>query len=128
MEFDVLLLDHHEGNPRNSEGSFIELEDQHILFTYSRYQGTSPHDNANADIALRESFDGGRTWSAEDRIIVDHKALDVENIMSTSMLKLSNGRVLLFVLIKFKSADDRINCIPAVTYSDDLGKNWSKPV
>lgn len=127
MNFDVLLLDHHEGNPRNSEGSFIELEDQHLLFTYSRYQGTSPHDNANADIALRESFDGGRTWSSEDRIIVDHSVLGVENIMSTSMLKLAGGRVLLFVLIKFKSADGSMNCIPSMAYSDDQGKSWSEP-
>ncbi len=33
------------GNPRNSEGAFLRLDDGRILFAYSSYVGDSSHDH-----------------------------------------------------------------------------------
>ena len=38
------------GNPRNSEGAFITLNNSDILFVYSRYGGESWRDHAQADL------------------------------------------------------------------------------
>ena len=35
----VLDLKPQEGNPRNSEGAFIRMDDGTLLFAYSRYSG-----------------------------------------------------------------------------------------
>ena len=87
MNYDVLALNHGDGNPRNSEGAFAETSDGRLIFVYSRYAGGSWHDHAAADLALRESCDGGRSWSASDRIILDHRQADAANLMSVSLLK-----------------------------------------
>ena len=39
------------GNPRNSEGTFLELADGELIFVYSRFKGDSPNDHA---ITLRQ--------------------------------------------------------------------------
>jgi len=64
----VLSLQAKEGNPRNSEGSFVTLKDGRILFAYSRHRGKDDwSDHATTDIAARLSSDSGRTWSAKDQ-------------------------------------------------------------
>ena len=40
------------GNPRNSEGSFLRLDDGRIAFAYSRYVGDSDLDHAKCEIAI----------------------------------------------------------------------------
>ena len=62
MSDTITNLFHGEGNPRNSEGAFVELKDGRILFAYTRYKGASWADAATADIVGRISTDGGRTW------------------------------------------------------------------
>ena len=46
-----LELNHTENNVRNSEGSFVELNDGRILFIYSRFRNSGTHDHCTADLA-----------------------------------------------------------------------------
>ena len=109
-------------NPRNSEGSFITLKDGRILFVYSRYTGKSSSDHAPAYLAGRYSADGGKTWSANDVMIVAQEG-DM-NVMSVSLLRLHNGTIALFYLRKNSTVD----CIPVVRFSTDEAQTWSAPV
>lgn len=134
----VLALPASPGNPRNSEGSFVTLEDGRILFAYSRYSGKQMDDwadHASADIAARVSDDGGRTWSSEDRILVPNEGAC--NVMSASLLRLQDGRIGLFdargIAMFFLSDDgrtwlaardietdpDRGFCYTAIHFTDD---------
>ncbi|MCF7688366.1 MAG: glycoside hydrolase [Cephaloticoccus sp.] len=117
----VLPLPSGPGNPRNSEGSFITLKDGRILFAYSRYTGESWLDHARADIAARESTDGGRTWSGEDRILVKNEGRC--NVMSVSFLRLHDGRIALFYVQKNSALDCRLR----LRTSNDEGGSWSEP-
>ena len=126
MKNDVLFLKHSENNPRNSEGAFLELSGNRIIFVYSRYSGDSWHDHAACDLACRESSDSGRSWTASDSVIFSHADVQVQNIMSVSLLRLTNKRILLFACCKFTDADGTVNCIPSVAYSDDEAVSWSK--
>ncbi len=110
-----------ENNPRNSEGDFITLKDGRVLFVYSKYTGTSSSDFSPADLAGRFSSDNGKTWTATDKIIV--KNVGKMNIMSVSMLRLSDDRIALFYLRK-NSLDD---CIPMMLISSDEGNSWGEP-
>ncbi|MBT5061474.1 MAG: exo-alpha-sialidase, partial [Verrucomicrobia bacterium] len=84
----AMLLKPGPGNPRNSEGDFIQLRDGRLLFVYSHFtDGTSDH--ASAFLASRISSDGGQTWSDKDAIILSNEG--GFNIMSVSLLRLVNG-------------------------------------
>lgn len=115
----VLSLIPSEGNPRNSEGDFINLKDGRIMFIYSHYTGSSTSDHAPAYLAARYSFDKGRTWTEEDEIILENEG--VMNVMSVSLLRLQNGTIALFYLRK-NSIED---CIPMMRISNDEGQTWS---
>ncbi|MCG6154780.1 sialidase family protein [Rubinisphaera margarita] len=116
----VLTLPPGEGNPRNSEGDFIQLEDGRLLFIYTRFTGGgSDHDKA--DLMSRESTDGGATWSTDDKLVVKNEG-DM-NVMSVSLLRLADGRIALFYLQKNSLAD----CRPIVRFSTDEAKTWSEP-
>ena len=69
----VLRLQKGEDNPRNSEGDFVELKDGRILFVYSHYYGESTSDHATAYLASRVSSDRGRTWSPQDKLVIDNE-------------------------------------------------------
>ncbi|MBP6508707.1 MAG: exo-alpha-sialidase [Opitutaceae bacterium] len=117
----VLDLPARPGHPRNSEGAFVALRDGRLLFAYSHYLGTSWQDHAAAVIAARESADGGRTWSAEDRILVANEG-DC-NVMSVSLLRLHDGRIALFYARKNSATDCRLQ----LRTSRDEGATWSEP-
>lgn len=119
----VLDLRPAEGNPRNSEGAFIELKDGRLLFAYSRFTGDSHSDDAVASIAARVSSDEGETWS-EDRIIAvpaDHEAI---NIMSVSFMRMANGDIGLFYVFRYGWHDTRLH----LRRSSDEGQTWGEPV
>lgn len=107
--------------PRNSEGSFIQLNDGRILFAYSKFEGGSG-DHASGLIAGRYSEDGGNTWTGKDEVIVSNEG--GMNVMSVSFLRLNNGAIALFYARK-NSLDD---CIPMMRISNDEAKTWSDPV
>ncbi|MBO9606755.1 MAG: exo-alpha-sialidase [Paenibacillaceae bacterium] len=119
----VLDLRPSAGNPRNSEGAFLDLNDGRILFVYSRFTGSSPDDNAYACIAARYSSDRGMTWSDDEIIALpeDHGAI---NIMSVSLLRMADGDVGLFYLIRRGWHDQRLH----LRRSADEGRTWSEPV
>ncbi|RKN86429.1 sialidase family protein [Paenibacillus ginsengarvi] len=119
----VLDLRPGEGNPRNSEGAFIDLRDGRILFVYSRFIGTSFDDTAKACLAARYSSDGGETWS-DDRIVAQPEDYSALNIMSVSLLRLGNGDIGLFYLPRYGWHDMRLN----LRRSSDEGATWSDPV
>jgi len=110
-------------NPRNSEGSFIELSDGRILFAYSRFKGAGVgEDHDPSDIYGCISDDMGETFGDIFPIFTSEE-LDVENIMSVSFMRMQNGDVGLFFLGKKKE-----NCIGYLSRSSDEGKTFSKPI
>jgi len=115
-------LEPKENNPRNSEGSFVTLKDGRILFVYSHYTGEGSSDHDPAYLAGRYSDDGGKTWTADDELVVDNEGN--MNVMSVSLLRLKNGAIALFYLKKNSTED----CIPLMRISIDEAKTWSEPV
>ena len=109
-------------NPRNSEGDFVTLKDGSILFVYSHFTGQSGGDFGNAYLAGRFSKDNGKTWTSEDVSIVKQEG-DM-NVMSVSLLRLKNGKIALFYVVKNSVKD----CIPYMRISSDEAKSWSKPI
>ncbi len=116
----VLELAPRRGNPRNSEGAFISLNNGQVLFAYSKFTGGSA-DDARAVIAARVSRDQGIGWSKSDRILVEPGK--VQNVMSVSLLRLFDGRIALFYSIKKGFHDCRLHMIT----SSDEGDSWSRP-
>ena len=118
---DVLLtIEPSKGQPRNSEGDIIELADGRLCLIYSRFTGGSS-DHAAADLAMRISSDGGRTWT--DRgIVVRHEG--GFNVMSVSLLRLADGRIALFYLCK----QSLVDCRPMMRVSSDEAATFGEPV
>jgi Neuraminidase (sialidase) len=118
----VLELPPKEGNARNSEGAFIDLKDGRILFIYTKYIGNSYDDDARAGLAAYLSNDQGVTWYEEGAILAPEE--NILNIMSVSLLRLLNGDIGLFYLIRRGPNDTRLH----LSRSADEGKTWSKPL
>lgn len=116
----VLELPPGPGNSRNSEGALIRAADGRMLFAYSRFTTGKGHDEDAADIAVRTSTDGGWTWSAHDEFAVRRNPKDELNVMSVSFLRLKDGRLAMFYLVK-RSAED---CRPVMRVSSDEGRSW----
>ena len=113
----VVDLPPRPGNPRNSEGAFVDLSDGRILFVYSHFFGDSGSDHAKARLAARTSPDGGATWSADTFIATPQEAAAM-NVMSVSLVRLAQGDLGIFYLLRFswhgmrmwmrRSADDGV--------------------
>jgi sialidase-1 len=119
----VLELPPGAGNPRNSEGAFVALKDDGILFVYSRFVGESSGDAAKARLAARRSHDRGETWSG-DALIVTPEEDEVMNVMSVSLLRFDNGDLGLFYLLRRSWHDLRMYC----RRSTDEGVTWGAPI
>ncbi len=89
-----------ENNPRNSEGDFLRLNDGRILFAFSRYTGNSGNDHAPCDIAAVFSEDNGESFGQDPVILVRAAEYGESNIMSVSLLRMENGDVGLFFILK----------------------------
>lgn len=109
-------------NPRNSEGDMIRLKDGRVLLVYSRYTKGTGGDNDPAVLASRVSSDGGLTWSRTDEVVVAQEG--AMNVMSVSCLRMRDGAIGLFYLVKNSEAD----CRPVLRRSTDEGRTWSAPV
>ncbi|MCF0235089.1 MAG: exo-alpha-sialidase [Thermoguttaceae bacterium] len=118
----VLELPSREGNPRNSEGDFIRLEDGEILFVYTKYIDASDDDLAVSRLVSRISYDDGDSWSEEDEIVFEDVD-EVANVMSVSLARLRDNTIALFYLINASPGD----CRPFVRYSFDEGRKWTPP-
>lgn len=117
----IRLLPPKPGNPRNSEGAFLELKDGRIAFVYTHFTGGGS-DHAAAHLAARFSSDGGKRWTGEDEPVLSNEGK--LNVMSVSLVRLSSGAIALFYLQK-NALDD---CRLYLRYSTDEGHNWSQPV
>lgn len=117
----VLQLPPTAENPRNSEGSFITLNDGRILFVYTHFTAGAG-DHASAHLAGRYSSDGGKTWTTEDEEILPNEGS--MNVMSVTLLRLQDGNIAMFYLRK----NSITNCIPMMRKSTDEAKTWSEPV
>lgn len=117
----IRLLPPTSGNPRNSEGDFIQLKDGRVLFVYTHFTGGGS-DHATAHLAGRFSSDGGKTWTAEDVLVVENES--GMNVMSVSLLRLQSGEIALFYLAKESLTD----CRPRMRISRDEAKTWSEPI
>ena len=115
----VLKIDPTPEYQRNSEGSFVTLEDGTIFYAYTQfYGGTSDHSQAR--IVTIESKDDGLTWS-EPTVLVENSG--EQNVMSVSLLRLKSGKIALFYLIKNSLHDLK----PYMHVSSDEAKTWSEP-
>ena len=110
------------GNARNSEGAFYTLNNNSILFAYSKFIGDDWADDGRSVIAARVSNDEGETWS-DDRILFYAEEHSAKNIMSVSFLKMKNGDIGIFYLIRMGWHDTRIH----LRRSNDDGKTWGEP-
>jgi len=83
-----------ETRPRSDTASIVELPDGRLLIAYHGYRAGPEHgdDFGAAVIFMRESHDGGATWT-EERLVVDNQPGDV-NVMVPSLLVL-DGELLL---------------------------------
>ncbi len=110
-------------NNRNSEGSFLTLDDGAIFFTYSRYGSEGDDDGAVADIYACISTDGGETFG-EPYPLITHVQMNATTLMSTTLMRMANGDVGMFFLAK----TEVINCLCYLIRSADEGKTWGEPV
>ena len=115
-----LVLNPGPGNPRNSEGDFVRLKSGRLLFVYTHVTGGTG-DEAAAVLAARHSDDGGKTWTDRDEVLV--RQLGTQNVMSVSLLRLADGRIALFYLVKNSASD----CRPTVQFSSDEAVTWTAP-
>ena len=73
-------------NPRNSEGAFVRLNKQELLFVYSRYCGDSWQDHASADLYALRSKDLGESWG-EPFLLLSRQEEGAQNLMSVSLIQ-----------------------------------------
>jgi sialidase-1 len=107
-------------NPRNSEGAFITLKDGRIMFIYSRFKGDGFYDVASADLEAIFSSDKGETWSGS-RMVVSRKEDNALNIMSVTLMRMLNGDIGLYYLVRAGGNDIRTH----LRRSSDEGRTWS---
>lgn len=118
----VLDLGPETGFPRHSEGGFATLADGSILFIWSRFDAGSFDDHAAASLAGSLSSDGGRTWS-EPFPVLDRADEDAHNLMSVTLGRLPDGRLVLWYLRRRGFDDLRL----MMRISTDEGKSWGEP-
>ncbi len=123
MKFGELLFSFppKEGNPRNSEGAFLSLSENELIFVYRRFVVERCADHADCDLCLIRSTDNGDSWS-EGEIIVTGKSEDCMNIMSVSLLHMNDGSIGLFYLIRHALTSNHL----FLRRSYDGGRTWSE--
>ncbi len=110
-------------NPRNSDGTFVRLKDGRILLVYSRFTGTEGADESPCYLAGRYSSDGGKTWTPHETLIVSNDEAEARNVISPSLLRLSDGSIVLFYLRRNGWLDMR----PVMRVSTDEARTWGEP-
>jgi len=118
QEHIVLSIAPTEKYPRHSEGTFLRLKDGRILFVYSRFRDASD-DAAPSDLAAIYSSDEGETWT-EPETVIEAAQYNTRNIMSASLMRMENGDVGLFYIVKQAPGYSRI----MLSRSNDEGKTW----
>jgi len=107
---------------RHSEGAFLRLKDDGILFVYSRFSG-STSDDAASDLVKCISYDEGESWS-EPVLCLPAAQFGVKNIMSVSLLRMQNGEVGMFYIVKEKAGVTTI----MLSRSKDEGEHFDRHI
>lgn len=103
MNVEPTFLRPKENNPRNSEGSFLNLPDGRIAFAYSRYTGTSAEDDAACDVVCIYSYDGGDSFDTDNvTVLVSGTEYGQKNVMSVTLRYMDNGDIGLFYVVKYE--------------------------
>lgn len=111
------------GNPRNSEGAFLTLQNGEILFIYSAFKGESNADHAYTDLKALRSYDGGESF-VDEGVVLTCEGEDGVNTMSVSLLQMQNGDIGLFYLVRTTYTLMRM----FLRRSSDGGRTWSDRV
>ena len=119
----VLDLPPGKGNPRNSEGAFIDLRDGRIMFIYSQFIADSHRDTAPACLAVTYSSDRGETWSEPQQILSSADDNNAMNIMSVSLLRMQDDSIGLVYFVRHGFHDGRVR----LRRSYDEGQTWGEP-
>ena len=113
-----------DGVTRASEGAFLRLKDGRILFAYCRFSGAGPgYDDDACDIYCILSGDEGESWT-ESFPLVRASEFGVRNIMSVSLMRMQNGDLGVFFLIKENDGSSKV----MLGRSRDEGKNFYRYV
>ncbi len=116
----VHTLARESGVTRASEGAFIRLRDQSILFAYCRFSGTGQgYDDDACDLYALRSGDEGESWSTPFPLI-KAEAFGVKNIMSVSLMRMQNDDLGVFFLIKQNDGASSV----ALARSRDEGESF----
>ena len=107
---------------RHSEGDFLRLNDGRILFVYSRFTGTYD-DAAPSDLVASYSSDEGETWS-EPVTVIPASMYNTENVMSVSLMRMKNGDVGLFYIVKQTLTINRM----MLSLSNDEGQTFYRHI
>jgi len=92
----LLVIEPTEKYPRHSEGDIVELAGGALALVYTRFT-TGSGDFSPADIVVRISNDGGKSWGG-DRLLIPNEGQ--VNVMSVSILRPRSGELLVFYLRK----------------------------
>lgn len=109
------------GNPRNSEGAFLTLKDGRILFVYSRFIGEKDWDCSETHLIRLISKDGGHSWG-DEKLLYTTREHGAENIMSVSLMRMKNGDIGLFYLVRQTHFDMRM----VLRRSSDEGESFGE--
>lgn len=107
---------------RHSEGDFIRLRDGRILFIYSRFT-ESFQDAAPSDLVALTSCDEGETWS-DPRVVLPASLHGEKNVMSVSLLRMQNGDIGLFYIVKRPGCRNDI----MLSRSSDEGESFTRHI
>lgn len=110
-----------EAYPRHSEGAFLRRADGSLLFVYSRFSGAGDADPAG--LVGMISRDEGESWS-EPRELISASFYSVENIMSVSLMRMQNGEMGLFYMVKL---EDGASCV-MLSLSRDEGESFYRHI
>ena len=114
-----------EGVYRWSEAALLNMDgEQHLMMLVSAF-GHGGHDHTAADILEFHSRNGGVTWTPLDKAKVFQANIAKQNVMSPSLLRLDNGDILFFFMVKNAPLEDTG---PWMRRSTDNGVSWGEPV
>src|SRR5690606_26732081 len=83
--------------------------------------------NEPSVIVSLTSTDGGKSWSNEQNVLVRPEG-KAHNVMSPSLLRLENGRILFLYLTKTALSNGAVQGRPVIRFSDDEMKTLSPEV
>lgn len=107
-------------NQRNSEGDFISIDNDKVLFAYSRFSGQNHHDHDPSNIATVVYDLNSYTFDSNAEIVKKASDFGVQNLMSVSLLRMLNGDIGMFYIKKLPNLKSQI----MLSRSNDNGKTF----